>query len=64
MLQFYIEWEHLYIDGLHVTSITAVMLVVKNKTIALFWELNSLFMEILPVKFYCIDPNMASLSRG
>ena len=45
-------------------DVTAAMLAVKNKSIFLLWELNSIFMLILREKFDCITSNMAALSRG
>ena len=36
-------------------DVTAAMLVVKNKSVSLRWELNSIFMQILRQKLYCID---------
>ena len=42
-------------------DVTAAMLVVKNKSISLLWELNSIFMEILWEKLYCIDPQHGRL---
>ena len=47
-------------------EVMAAMLVVKNKSICLLWELNSIFPLILREQFDCIDPppqNMAALSR-
>ena len=31
------------------------MLVVKNKTVSLRWEMNSILMQILQKNFFCID---------
>ena len=36
-------------------DVTAAMLMVKNKSISLVWEQNSLFMYIIQEKIYCID---------
>ena len=36
-------------------DVMAAMLVIKNKSISLRWELNAIFMQILQEKFYCID---------
>ena len=37
------------------SDVTAAMLVVKNKRVSLRWEMNSIFMQILQKKFFCID---------
>ena len=43
-------------------DVTAAMLVVKNKSISLLWELNSIFMQMLrEKKFYRIDPQHGRL---
>ena len=31
------------------------MLIIKNKSISLLWELKSIFMQFLGEKIYCID---------
>ena len=36
-------------------DVTAAMLMVKNKSISLVWEQNSIFMYIIQEKIYCID---------
>ena len=42
----------------------AAMLVVKNNSLSLRWEMKFIFMQILRKKLYCIDhQNMAALSR-
>ena len=37
---------------------------VKNKSISLLWEINSIFMKILRKKSIVWTTNMAALSRG
>ena len=37
------------------------MLVIKEKSISLLWELNSIFKLILREKFYCFDPQHGRL---
>ena len=37
------------------SDVTAAMLVVKNKSISLRWEMNSILMQILQKNFFCID---------
>ena len=46
-------------------DVTEAMLVVKNKSISLLWELNSIFMSILREKIFIVSTlNMVALSRG
>ena len=42
-------------------DVAAAMLVVKNKSICLLWEKNSIFMLIIREKLYCIDPQHCRL---
>ena len=42
-------------------DVTAAMLVVKNKSICLLFEPNSIFMLIIREKLYCIDPQHCRL---
>ena len=37
------------------SDVTTAMLVVKNKSVSLRWEMNSILMQILPKIFFCID---------
>ena len=37
------------------SDVTADMVVVKNKSVSLRWEMNSILMQILPKNFFCID---------
>ena len=37
------------------SDVTAAMLGVKNKSVSLRWEMNSILMQILPKNFFCID---------
>ena len=51
--------------ALFARDVTAAMLVVKNKSISLLWELNPIFMKILRENILLFwPPNMAALSRG
>ena len=45
-------------------NVTAAMLVVKNKSISLLWEINSIFRYILGKKIIVWTTNVAALSRG
>ena len=42
-------------------DVAAAMLVVKNKSISLLWEPDSIFILILGEKLYCIDPQHGRL---
>ena len=44
-------------------DVTAAMLVIKNKSISLRWELNAIFMQILQDSIV-LTTNMAALSHG
>ena len=45
-----------------VRNVRAAMLVIKNKSISLLWELNSIFScKFFEVKLYCIDPRHGRL---
>ena len=37
------------------SDVTAAMLGVKNKSVSLRWEMNSILIQILPKNFFCID---------
>ena len=42
-------------------DVTAAMLVVKNKSISLLWELNSVFIFFFEEIFFCFDPQHGRL---
>ena len=45
-------------------DVTGAMLVVRENSISLLWELNSIFVEILQKQFFLFTTNIAALSRG
>ena len=42
-------------------DVTAAMLVVKNKSISLLWELKSIFIKFFEEIFFCFDPQHGRL---
>ena len=46
------------------SDVTAAMLGVKQKSVSLRWEMNSILMQILPKISFVLTTNMAALSRG
>ena len=65
-----LQTDHLNEQSLHSShlpncwfarDVTAAMLVVKNKSISLLWELNSIFIKFFEEIFFCFDPQHARL---
>ena len=52
---------HIFLNCWFARDVRAAMLVIKNKSISVLWEPNSVFMLILREKFYCIDPQHGRL---
>ena len=71
LLQFFVRgWGsvhrlHFFSYSWFARDVTTAMLVVKNKSISLLWEVNSIFMKILrKSNFIVLTPNISTSSRG